>query len=196
MKKRTREDIINEVSEKGIRFIQLQFTDIFGALKNVTITEQKLEKALDNQCMFDGSSIEGFVRIEESDMYLVPDLDTFTLLPWCGEYDGDERVARLICDIYTAEGHPFEGDPRNVLRRALNKAADMGYTFDVGLEPEFFLFEKDAQTNELTIKLPSSNPSISILKSSELRMSMVNSCVNRSNYYITSSNIHIKVYGV
>lgn len=123
---------------KNVKFIRLQFTDIFGILKNVSITSEQLGKALDNKCMFDGSSIEGFARIEESDMYLRPDPDTFVILPW-GPQNG--KVARLICDVYNPDGTPFAGDPRYVLRRALKKANDMGYeTFNVGPECEFFFF--------------------------------------------------------
>ena len=149
MSKYTKEDIIKIVRDEKVEFIRLQFTDIFGMLKNVSITAKQLEKALDNQCMFDGSSIEGFVRIEESDMYLSPDTDSFVILPWNSEIG---KTARLICDVYTADGKPFEGDPRYVLKRALNKAARMGYdTFNVGPECEFFLFLVDDEGNPTTI---------------------------------------------
>ncbi|HPP36297.1 MAG TPA: glutamine synthetase family protein [Clostridiales bacterium] len=149
MSKYTKEDIIKIVRDEKVEFIRLQFTDIFGMLKNVSITAKQLEKALDNQCMFDGSSIEGFVRIEESDMYLSPDTDSFVILPWNSEIG---KTARLICDVYTADGKPFEGDPRHVLKRALNKAAGMGYdTFNVGPECEFFLFLVDDEGNPTTI---------------------------------------------
>ena len=135
----TKEDVLRIAREKDVKFIRLQFTDIFGQMKNVAITESQLEKALDNECMFDGSSIEGFVRINESDMYLRPDYDSFVILPW------KDRVARLICDVYCADGEtPFLGDPRNVLKKVIKEAADMGYTFNVGPECEFFLFK----TNE------------------------------------------------
>ena len=140
MAKYTREDILRLVEENDVKFIRLQFTDIFGFLKNVAITDRQLEKALDNNIMFDGSSISGFVRIEESDMYLRPDLDTFSILPWRPQHG---RVARLICDIYTPEGYAFEGDPRNILKKVLKEAADMGYSFNVGPECEFFLLETD-----------------------------------------------------
>ena len=106
MSKYTKQDIIRIVEEEDIEFIRLQFTDIFGTLKNVAITAGQLEKALDNRCMFDGSSIEGFVRIEESDMYLYPDLDTFMIFPWRPQQG---KVARIICDVYRADGTPFEG---------------------------------------------------------------------------------------
>lgn len=128
------------VEEKDVKFIRLQFTDVLGRLKNVAITSSQLEKALDNKIMFDGSSIEGFVRIEESDMYLRPDPDTFAILPWRPKEDS---VARMICDVYDPEGNPFMGDPRYCLRRALEEAEDMGFQFQVGPECEFFIFHTD-----------------------------------------------------
>ncbi|MCR4442432.1 MAG: type I glutamate--ammonia ligase [Peptococcaceae bacterium] len=138
MQRLSKEDIVRLVSENNVKFIRLQFTDIMGVPKNVSITVKQLEKALNNELMFDGSSIEGFVRIEESDMYLYPDPDTFVIYPWRASEEGG--VARLICDIYNPDGTPFAGDPRFVLRRALKEAASMGYTFNVGPEAEFFLF--------------------------------------------------------
>ena len=144
----TKQDIMRRIEEEDIEFIRLQFTDMFGALKNVAITSSQLGKALDNKCMFDGSSIEGFVRIEESDMYLYPDLDTFETFPWRPQQG---KVARLICDVYKADGTPFEGDPRYVLRRILKEAEDMGYSFDVGPECEFFLFHTDDNGMPTTI---------------------------------------------
>lgn len=141
----TKEDVLRIAKEKDVQFIRLQFTDIFGQLKNVAITQSQLEKALDNKCMFDGSSIEGYVRINESDMYLRPDYDSFVILPW------KDRVARLICDVYCADGEtPFMGDPRNVLKKVMKEAADMGYTFNVGPECEFFLFQLDEEGNPTT----------------------------------------------
>ena len=116
MAKYSKNDIIRIVDEEDIEFIRLQFTDIFGTLKNVAITASQLEKALDNKCMFDGSSIEGFVRIEESDMYLHPDLDTFMIFPWRPQQG---KVARIICDVYMADGTPFEGDPRYILKKQI-----------------------------------------------------------------------------
>ena len=144
----TKQDIMRRIEEEDIEFIRSQFTDMFGALKNVAITSSQLGKALDNKCMFDGSSIEGFVRIEESDMYLYPDLDTFETFPWRPQQG---KVARLICDVYKADGTPFEGDPRYVLRRVLKEAEDMGYSFDVGPECEFFLFHTDDNGMPTTI---------------------------------------------
>lgn len=140
MSKYSKEDILRIVEEEDVEFIRLQFTDIFGSLKNVAITTSQLEKALNNRIMFDGSSIEGFVRIEESDMYLHPDLDTMAIFPWRPQRG---KVARLLCDIYYPNGKPFEGDCRQVLKRVLKEASDMGYKFLVGPECEFFLFHLD-----------------------------------------------------
>lgn len=147
MERYTKEDVIRLVEENDVRFIRLQFTDIFGTMKNVAITNKQLKKALDNETMFDGSSIEGFVRIEESDMYLRPDPNTFEIFPWRPQQG---RVARLICDIYTPEGEPFEGDPRYVLKKVLAQAKEMGYEFNVGPECEFFLFQTDAEGTATT----------------------------------------------
>ena len=144
----TKEDIIRIVKEEDIEFIRMQFTDIFGQLKNVAITASQIEKAVNNQIMLDGSSIEGFVRINESDQYLYPDLDSFVVFPWRPQHG---KVARLICDIYNPDGTPFVGDPRGVLKRVLKKAADMGYdTFNVGPEAEFFLFQTDEEGKPTT----------------------------------------------
>ncbi len=143
----TKEDIIRMVKEEDVKFIRLQFTDIFGMLKNVAITASQIEKAMDNKCMFDGSTIEGFTRIEESDMYLYPDPDTFVIFPWRPQ---DGKVARLICDVYTPDGKPFAGCPRNILKRNLKDAADLGYTFNVGPELEFFLFLTDEKGKPTT----------------------------------------------
>ena len=120
MGKYTKKDIMRIVADEDVEFIRMQFTDIFGQLKNVAITASQLEKALNNQIMIDGSSIEGFTRIHESDQYLYPDPDSFTILPWA---TGTGRTARLICDVYNPDGTPFIGDPRGVLKRALKKAA-------------------------------------------------------------------------
>ncbi len=147
MSKYTKQDIVRIVEEEDVEFIRLQFTDMFGTLKNVAITSSQLGKALENECMFDGSSIEGFVRIEESDMYLYPDPDTFVIFPWRPQQG---KVARIICDVYTAEKKPFEGDPRHVLKRAVEDAAAMGYRFDVGPECEFFLFNQDEEGRPTT----------------------------------------------
>ncbi|KKM09357.1 glutamine synthetase [Clostridiales bacterium PH28_bin88] len=142
MRKPTKEDVLGMVKDLDVQFIRLQFTDIFGVLKNVAITVDQLEKALDGELMFDGSSIEGFVRIEESDMYLRPDPATFTVFPWRPQ---EGAVARLICDVYNPDGTPFEGCPRNTLKKVLAEAEELGYTMNVGPEAEFFLFQTDAQ---------------------------------------------------
>jgi glutamine synthetase len=138
--KYSKEDIIRIVEEENVKFIRLQFSDVFGMLKNVAVTASQIEKVVNNQIMIDGSSIEGFVRIDESDQYLRPDLDTFTIMPW---RPMNGKVARLLCSVYNPDGTPFVGDPRNILQRAVDKAAAEGYTFNVGPECEFFLFETD-----------------------------------------------------
>ena len=130
MSKYTPQDILRLVEEKHVRFIRLQFTDIFGAMKSVNVTSSQIEKVLRNECKFDGSSIEGFTRIEESDMCLYPDPDSFRVLPW----NVETPVARLICDVHTTSGAPFAGCPRFVLRRVLDHAKSLGYDFYVGPE--------------------------------------------------------------
>ena len=143
MSKYTKEEILRQATECGVEFIRLQFTDLFGIMKNVAITISQLEKALADDCMFDGSSIDGFVRIDESDMYLHPDYDTWAIFPWRKHQNA--QTARLICSVYKADNvTPFEGDPRNVLQKVIDQAAEMGYGFNVGPECEFFLFN----TNE------------------------------------------------
>ncbi|WP_025025985.1 type I glutamate--ammonia ligase [Bacillus mannanilyticus] len=137
----SKEDIIRMAKEENVRFLRLQFTDLLGIIKNVEVPISQLPKVLDNKMMFDGSSIEGFVRIEESDMYLYPELDTWMIFPWT---TGEGKVARFICDIYNPDGTPFEGDPRGVLKRVLKDAEALGFTaMNVGPEPEFFLFKTD-----------------------------------------------------
>ncbi len=148
MGKYNKEDILRMAEEEDVEFIRLQFTDIFGMLKNVAITHSQLEKALDNRCMFDGSSIEGFVRDDETDMYLYPDLDTFEIFPWRPQQG---KVARLICDVHRPGGAPFEGDPRYVLKKVLKSAKDMGYDCCVGPECEFFLFHLNDEGLPTTI---------------------------------------------
>jgi glutamine synthetase len=141
----TKETIKKIASDEHVRFIRLQFTDLMGSIKNVEIPISQLDKALDNKMMFDGSSIEGYVRIEESDMYLYPDLQTWVIFPWGSE---SNKVARLICDVYLPDGRPFPGDPRGILKRSLQVAEDMGFTaMNVGPEPEFFLFKTDSNGN-------------------------------------------------
>ena len=137
----TVEDIKRIAKDENVRFLRLMFTDIMGTIKNVEVPVSQLNKVLENKMMFDGSSIEGFVRIEESDMYLYPDLSTWMIFPWESEHG---KVARLICDIYNPDGTPFAGDPRGNLKRALKHMQEMGFTaFNLGPEPEFFLFKLD-----------------------------------------------------
>ena len=144
----TKEDIIRMVEEEEIEFIRMQFVDIFGQLKNVAITASQIERAVNNQITFDGSSIEGFTRINESDQCLYPDLNSFAIFPW---RPAQGKVARLICDVHNPDGTPFVGDPRGVLRRVLKRARDMGFdTFNIGPELEFFLFETDDQGRATT----------------------------------------------
>lgn len=136
--------------EENVRFLRLMFTDVMGTIKNVEVPISQLDKVLDNKMMFDGSSIEGFVRIEESDMYLFPDLSTWLIFPW---ENGEGKVARLICDIYMPEGTPFLGDPRGNLKRVVAEMKDLGFTsFNLGPEPEFFLFKLD-EYNRPTVEL-------------------------------------------
>ncbi len=136
----SKEDILRLVEENDVNFIRLQFTDITGTLKNVAITKSQLKKALDDRCVFDGSSLDGFARDAESDMCLWPDRDTFNMLPWRPSHYG---VARFICDVYSPEGAPYEGDPRRILKKQVAAAAELGYDFNVGPECEFFLFRVD-----------------------------------------------------
>ncbi|MGE5243720.1 MAG: type I glutamate--ammonia ligase [Betaproteobacteria bacterium] len=135
----TRAQILERTERERVKFMRLQFTDILGTIKNVEIPDRQFEDALDGKIMFDGSSIEGFVRIEESDMYLRPDLSTFRVFPWAGQTG--EKVGRMICDIYAPDGSPFVGCPRTVLKRVIAMAAAKGYTLNAGPEAEFFLFQ-------------------------------------------------------
>ncbi len=143
----TKEDVFHMVREEDVQFIRMQFTDIFGQLKNVAVTASQIERAVNNEIMLDGSSIEGYVRIQESDQYLWPDLDTFAVLPWRPQYG---KVARLICDVHNPDGASFMGDPRNVLKRTLLRAERLGYTFNIGPELEFFLFQTDERGRPTT----------------------------------------------
>lgn len=144
MKKNTKEDILRFAKEEGVKYIRLQFTDMLGTVKNVEIPFSQLTKALNNEIMFDGSSVEGFVRIQEADMYLYPDLNTWLILTW--EETAYGKVARLICDVYTTDRKPFAGCPRGILKRNLLNMKSLGFEkFNVGVEPEFFLFKLDAK---------------------------------------------------
>ncbi|MHC3436688.1 type I glutamate--ammonia ligase [Natrialbaceae archaeon A-gly3] len=136
------EAVLEQIEEEDVDFLRLQFTDILGVVKNVAVPARQAEKAFTEGIYFDGSSIEGFVRIQESDMRLKPDPETFAILPWRASEDG--AAARMICDVInTTTGEPFEGDPRYVLKQAIERANDMGYTINAAPEPEFFLFEED-----------------------------------------------------
>ncbi|WP_049980634.1 type I glutamate--ammonia ligase [Halolamina rubra] len=138
-------DVLERIDREGIDFLRLQFTDILGTVKNVAVPADQAEKAFTEGIYFDGSSIEGFVRIQESDMRLKPDASTFSVLPW------RDTSARLICDVInTSTGEPFEGDPRHVLKSALTRAEEMGYTVNAAPEPEFFLFEEDEEGRATT----------------------------------------------
>ncbi|MCR5746679.1 MAG: type I glutamate--ammonia ligase [Lachnospiraceae bacterium] len=147
MQSYTREEIIRYVEEEDVEFIRLQFTDVYGTMKNMAVTKGQLVKAMNNECLFDGSLIEGFARSEESDMYLYPDLTTFVTFPWRPQTG---KVARFICDIYRSDGTRFEGDPRYILQKVGKEANDLGYTFQVGPECEFFLFNTDENGNPTT----------------------------------------------
>lgn len=140
MSKYSKEDILRMVDEEDVGFIRLQFTDVFGTVKNIAVTAGQLEQALNNECSFDGSGIDGFVRIEEDDMYLYPDLDSFEIFPWRPQTG---KVARLICDIHKCDGTPFEGDSRYILKQVIREAAKMGIYPYIAPECEFCLFPYD-----------------------------------------------------
>ena len=140
----TKQDVLKLAEEQNVQFVNLQFTDIIGTLKAVTIPVWKLDDAIEQNVWFDGSSIEGFTRVHESDMFLKLDLDTFAVIPWTKDSPSGTR-ARIICDVYMPDGTPFEGDPRGILKRQLERAKEMGYVFNVGPELEFFLFKRNAE---------------------------------------------------
>ena len=144
----TREDILKLVEEEDVGFIRLQFTDIYGTIKNMAVTVSQLEKALDNRCVFDGSSVEGFAELGEADMYLYPDLNTFEIFPWRPQQG---KVARMICDVHYPDGRPFELDPRYILKKVVKEAEEMGYTLKASPECEFFLFHTDEDGIPTTI---------------------------------------------
>ena len=144
----TRDEVKSLIKEYNIKFIKLQFVDINGQVKNMSIPSEHIDKILDNEIMLDGSSIKGFRSIETSDMFFHPDINSFQILPW-REHDGI-NVARLICDIYNADGTPFEGCPRCNLKRVMEAAQKMGFSMNIGPEAEFFLFAKDQNGNVTT----------------------------------------------
>jgi len=139
----TAKEVLRVAREKNVQFIHLQFTDVVGIVKGITIPQNQLEIALDTGVWFDGSSIQGFARIAESDMYLMPDPSTYQIIPW--ESNSVGETARMICDVYTPAGEPFLGDPRGVLKRAIANAADKGFIYQTGPELEFFLFHYDEE---------------------------------------------------
>ncbi len=130
-------ELLTQVEEDGIKFVALQFSDLLGVVKETIIPVEQLETALNSGIWFDGSSIEGFARIQESDLYLKPDPDTYAVLPWIS----NGKIARLICDIYKPDGRPFEGDPRLILKKVMDEARAMGFIYNVGPEPEFYIFK-------------------------------------------------------
>src|SRR5205807_7812967 len=154
----SKREILELCRKEAITFLRLQFTDILGVNKNVEVPESQFEKALEGDIMFDGSSIEGFVRIEESDMVLKPDLATFRILPYDDE---GGRIARIICDIYNPDGSAFAGCTRQALRRQLDRAKALGYEMMAGAEAEFFIFQLDASGDRKSTRLNSSHLVIS-----------------------------------
>ncbi|WP_425147423.1 type I glutamate--ammonia ligase [Deinococcus sp.] len=145
------DDLLQRLQNEHIKFLRLQFCDILGTIKNIEVTQSQFAKALRGEVMFDGSAVEGFTRIEESDMLLRPDLGTFLVFPQFSNLEGERgKVARLICDIYLPGGTPFEGDPRRVLRRQIERAAALGLSLCCGPEPEFFLFERTPEGSGTT----------------------------------------------
>lgn len=148
MAKYTKNDILRMAEEEDVEFIRLQFTDMFGTMKNIAIPFSKLEKAMNNECVIDASSMESFYRNEEEDMYLHPELDTFCILPWRPQQG---KVARLICDLYKADGTPYRESPRYILKQVMKQAKEKGYTFKVNPECEFFLFHTDDNGRPTTV---------------------------------------------
>jgi len=146
MAKLTKEMVLKKAKADGVELIDLQFTDYLGAIKSCSVPISKLEDVLDNGKWFDGSSVEGFARIAESDMYLMPDPGTYAVIPWLSS---GGVTARMICDVYTSEGEPFEGDPRNILKRVAAEAARMGFVCNAGPEYEFYMFPKDEDGNAI-----------------------------------------------
>ncbi|KXB07650.1 glutamine synthetase, partial [candidate division MSBL1 archaeon SCGC-AAA382N08] len=137
------DEVLEKIKKENVEFLRLQFTDILGVVKNVAITAEQAEKAFEEGIWFDGSSIEGFVRIQESDMRLDPDPDTFTTLPWRHSDERGMNTGRVICDVTDTDGTPFAGDPRHVLKQTMKEAEEMGFDLKAGPEPEFFVFEKE-----------------------------------------------------
>ncbi len=172
-----KKDAMSILKEEKVKYLRLQFTDIMGVNKNVEVPTSQFEKALDGQILFDGSSIEGFARIEESDMLLVPDLDSFVVFPWAENYG---KVARVVCDIYHPDGNQFEGCPRSVLKRLVEDAKKMGYVMNVGPEAEFFLFERGARGEATSVTHDAGGyfDLAPIDKGEEARRSVVDTLIN------------------
>lgn len=147
MNQYTKNDIIQIIEEEDVEFIRLQFVDIFGTLKNMAVTTRQLEKLLEKRCMFDGGAIDGFTGSQKAELFLAPDLDTFTIFPWRPQQG---KVARFICDVLKQDGTPFEGDSRAILKKVVEEAKELGYTFHVGPECEFFLFDVDEKGDPTT----------------------------------------------
>ena len=143
----SKKDILRLVEEEDVEFIRLQFTDLFGGLKNVAVTASQLERVLERKYVFDGSCMEGFADNNDTDLLLCPDLDTLAIFPWRPQQG---KVARLICDIQRPDGSPYESDPRYILKKVRKEAREMGYQLDVGPECEFFLFHTDEEGNPTT----------------------------------------------
>lgn len=144
----TKDEVRQMVKDEDIRFLRVMFTDLLGTIKSVDLPVSQLDKLMDNKIMFDGSSIDGFVRIEESDMYLYPDMSTWLVFPWGADHG---KVARVICSVHMTDGTPFSGDPRNNLKRVIKEMQKMGFnSFNIGPEPEFFLFKTDDNGNPTT----------------------------------------------
>jgi glutamine synthetase len=138
---RGKETVLERAKKDGVKFVDLQFTDLFGTVKSVTIPVEQLGESLEKGTWFDGSSIEGFTRICESDMYLMPDPSTYAVIPW--KVAENISVARVVCDVYTSDGKPFDGDPRYILKRTMERAEKEGFIFNTGPELEFFLFKSE-----------------------------------------------------
>ncbi len=147
----SKETVLARIDEEQIRFINLWFVDIMGGVKSIIVPSSRIEAVLENGVLFDGSSVEGGARAVESDMLLIPDVDSFVILPWDTP---QERVARLICTVQTPQGEPFPGDPRTMLKQALSYAAEMGFVYKTGVELEFFLFQRSLQEGVLAPLLP------------------------------------------
>ncbi len=164
----TREEILNLIEKRSVKIIRLQFTDLNGTLKQVSVPVSEINRVLDNDIMFDGSSIEGFARIEESDMYLKPDLNTFTLIPWEGF-----KSARIICDVMNSDGTNFEESPRYILKKVIEETKRMGFEAYAGPEPEFFLFDTNDDSSSTLLDSGSYFDMLPLSRSELARREMV-----------------------